>query len=323
MDPERPLWNFVVALSYAVLFVVGIPVFLYAAIRWALDRDHSVRTVRETVSRTTNWGYDRQDLRDAHMFTEHRCRGVDPRTLLRALKRETQEVTRQNVFKYTIREPDGRNPSVGDEPVGQRVGRVVGRFVATTEWKQFHRTETERHSLPILPAVLGLLGLLLFFVGLETNANDRELLVGLGLIVLLGAGAAYYFRGPTTGTVEYDYRKRSRVLLRGEVGERTSNPEHPRLSASDVSIVISEEIEARTRGRNGTSMVSLTEFSTERQQQLSSSVTPLASEIDFGEFDPVVRTRRGALDRERAGHTRRSRSTKRSDSSPNEETEAR
>lgn len=293
MDPDRSTWNLIVGLAYLIVWVVGIPVLLYAAVRWWSAQDHDIDSVRETISESQVWEYERQDLRDANMFIELHCQNVHPRTLFRQLKRETQEITSGEVFKYTTREPDTSNPSVVDETVGQQSGRVVARFIADTDWQQFQEGEQTQHSIPILPIIFGALGAILLTVGLAVGVNNQVLIIGLGILALLLAAYLYYRHNPSSAPVRYEYRKRVRVLVEGEIGEQVSDPETPTsLVATDLDIIIGEDIETRRKSSTTTSKVPLAEFSKEMRQELISNTSPLPSELPFHHVSPNLYTRR-------------------------------
>lgn len=296
MDPDRSLWNLLVGISYLIIWVVGIPVLAYAGIRWWSDQGETAKPVREKVTATKSWTFDRQDLRNSNMFSEQHVHGAHPRTLFRELKREVQEITGRNGFKYTTREPDGTNPSIIDEEVGQQSGRVVGRFTATTDWQQFRQGEPKQQSLPLLPLVLGLLGLLVLLAGAAMDGNEQAVVIVVGILLLLLATYLYYRHGPSTAAVAFEYRKRVRVLVEGEIGEQVPTEEGPAsLSATDLGVIIGEDIETRRRGPSAKRRLPLTEFSAEMREQLGNSVTPLPSEIDLRHASPEMFSQRAII----------------------------
>jgi hypothetical protein len=244
--------------------------------------------------------FDRQDLRHGASLVEVDHEAVDPRTHFRRLKREIQEVRTGNGYKYATEEPrtpedepPEPNPRIDGEVVGSQAGRVEGRLVARTNWTQFDSDETEQESLPILAIILGVLGGLIFLGGLAIQGDAQGAALGLGLLFLIGAGAAYYFSDATVRRTEYYYRKRVRVLMEGEVAEETEETP-PEVLASDLTVVYSEDFEFDRRGSGGGGDITRADLSASTQERLDSQHTLVTREIEIEDATPEVYCHRGA-----------------------------
>lgn len=226
--------------------------------------------------------YDRQDLRHGNAFAEFDYQNIDPRTYFRSLKRDIQEVTVGNSYKYAVQEPDGENPAVTPENVGSRAGRIQGRLVARTNWEKFAGGQTQEESSPIGAIIAGVIGALLVIGGLALRGTAQGAVIGLGIIVLLVAGLLYYLNEPNVKQNEYYFRKRVRILARGEVAEHAASESDPAdVVASDLSVICSEDIEIEYRNATGSQRVSREELPPDVQSRLDTGYTTLTEEIDF------------------------------------------
>lgn len=226
--------------------------------------------------------FDRQDLRHGNAFSEFDYQNIDPRTYFRSLKRDIQEVTAGNSYKYAVQEPDGENPAVTPENVGSRAGRVQGRLVARTNWEKFAGGQTQEESSPIGAIIAGVIGALLVIGGLALRGTVQGAVIGLGVIVLLVAGLLYYLNEPNVKQNEYYFRKRVRILMQGEVAEHGANESGPAdIVASDVSVVCSEDIEIEYRNVTGSQRVNREDLPPNVQSRLDTGYTTLTEEIDF------------------------------------------
>lgn len=244
--------------------------------------------------------FDRQDLRHGASLVEVDHEDVDPRTHFRRLKREIQEVRTGNGYKYatetsvTEEGAGDRNPRVDAEVVGAQTGRVEGRLVARTNWKQFASDETEQENLPILAIILGVFGGLVFLGGLAIQGDAQGIALGLGVLLLIGAGVAYYFSDATVRRTEYYYRKRVRVLMEGEVAEHDPEEAPAAVRASDLTVVYSEDFEVDRQGSGTEGDVSLADLPPSTQEQLDTQHTLVTREIEIEGAEPEVYCHRGA-----------------------------
>lgn len=244
--------------------------------------------------------FDRQDLRHGASLVEVDHEDIDPRTHFRRLKREIQEVRTGNGYKYatetSVTEEDAgdRNPRVDAEVVGARTGRVEGRLVARTNWEQFATDEQEQENLPILAILLGVFGGLLFLGGLAIQGDAQGAVLGLGVLLLIGAGVAYYFSDATVRRTEYYYRKRVRVLMEGEVAEHEPETGTAEVRASDLTVVYSEDFEIDSQGSGAEGNLSLADLSDSTQERLDTQHTLVTREIEIEGVNPEVYCHRGA-----------------------------
>lgn len=237
------------------------------------------------------FSYLRQDLRRGSNFVEFDYERIDPRTHLRRIQREIQEVQNGAGFKYATEEPTGENPVVTSENVGTETGRVEGRLIAHTNWEKFAGDETETESSPILPLIAGLLGVVIVIAGLTAQGNDQATILGVGVLVLIGAGLIYYLQDPTVNRNEYFFRKRVRILMEGEVAEHGSGSAPSDLVASDLSVIYSENLEIERRTGSGRQTLMRNELPDRLRNQLATQQTPITTEIEVETADAVACSR--------------------------------
>ncbi|QFU82603.1 hypothetical protein [Natronorubrum aibiense] len=168
------------------------------------------------MDKNRSWEYTRQNLRKATKFVEGEYNGINPRQFYRRLKRSLEEIQDGDNFKYHTHGSQEANLDIESENVGELTGTVKGRLVATSEWR-----EIGSGSLTYKPK--GPHGALGIIVGLLLT------LVGLGdpIIALLGVGltlaGGYFYMQEETSSFPIHQRDVIRVLITGEVSERTLN----------------------------------------------------------------------------------------------------
>jgi hypothetical protein len=223
--------------------------------------------------------FDRIHLRDSMVFTEWDYRGTDPRMLFRDVRRSIQEVTSGGEFKYDTHEPEGPNPRVSADPVGDQPGRVNGRLMATTPWKQFYTGEIVGEESNTLPILLGVIGALALLLGMS-DGNDS--LLGIGALMLAGGAAWYYFSDAPTRRRTFYYRKNARLLFEGEAATVDRSDNAPVLESSHLTVACGERLEVKMdRGEDANATVPISELPTDVRDQLEAKYTPLEEEIDF------------------------------------------
>lgn len=205
---------------------------------------------------------------------------VDPRTYLRYLKRDIQEITAGGVYKYDTFEPDGENPLVRAESVGTESGRVEGRLVARTNWQKFAGSKTEEESSPIGAIVAGILGLLFLVIGAVSDSAQGALF-GIGLLLLIVAAALYYFNEPNVKQSEYYYRKEVKILMDGEVAEHGESDGPADVIASDLSVICSESFVFEYRDSDGSQYISRDEIPSGPEANLKAEHVSITEEVDF------------------------------------------
>lgn len=228
----------------------------------------------------TDFSFDRQDLRGGTSIAEFDYERIDPRTYLRELKRDIQEVTAQGMYKYSTVEPE-ENPRVVAEGVGSASGRVEGRLVARTNWEKFAGTRTEEENRPLGAIVAAVLGVLLALFGFTMEGDGQGAVIGLGVLLLIAAAVLYYLNEPDVRQSEYYYRKQARILLEGEVAEHAAGGDPADVVASDLTVVCSENLEIEYRDTGGSRRVAREELPEDVQGQLDTGYTPLAEEVSF------------------------------------------
>lgn len=233
-----------------------------------------------------DFSFERQDLRDETSVAEFDYERVDPRTYLRELKRDIQEVAIQDRHKYSTVEPE-ENPLVVDEVVGSTSGRVEGRLVARTNWEKFGGTRTEEESLPLGAIVAAILGVVSTLFGFATEGDVQGAAIGIGVLLLIAAAVLYYFNEPDVRQSEYYYRKRTRILIEGEVAERAAEGEPGGVVASDMAVVCSENLQIEYRDTTGSRRVTRDELPPDIQGRLDTGYTPLTEEVSFDDAAKV------------------------------------
>lgn len=250
----------------------------------------------------------RADLRDSLLFTELTYVGVDPRRLFRKLTKAIEEVETIESFKYSVEEwtDDQRdlNPEIRPEPIGTQTGRVIGGVtVRTTGWQEFSaETETESSNGPLFAAITAVIGVLAIFAGLSFQGSARAAAVAIGVFLLLGAGAIYYFSSPSTKERTHYYQKRSDILLIGEASaveyngenlEPTDGATRYGIEAADLNVYIGETIDIRRETEEGQRTLDLEDLSGSKQQELAETLTPLPEELpEIDQTEKVMVERR-------------------------------
>ncbi len=227
-----------------------------------------------------DFSFERQDLRGGTSIAEFDYEQTDPRTYLRELKRDIQEVTTQGAYKYSTVEPE-ENPLVVAEPVGSASGRVKGRLVARTDWTKFAGTQTEEESSPLGAIVAAILGVLFALFGFATDGDVQGAVIGIGVLLLVVAAVLYYLNEPDVRQSEYYYRKRAQILLEGEVAEHTDDGAHGDVVASDMTVVCSESLQVEYRDTTGSRQVARDELPSDIRGRLDTGYTLLAEEVSF------------------------------------------
>lgn len=163
---------------------------------------------------TTSLEYSRQDLRKATKFVEGDYKGINPREFYRSLKRSLEEIQEAGDFKYRTHGSQETDLDIESETVGEKTGIVKGRLMATSDPREIGHGQIDYR--PYGP--YGIAGLLLG--GLIFLAGFAETLLFLpGIVFLVVSG--YLFLQEETGTFPVEREDIIRVLITGEVSERT------------------------------------------------------------------------------------------------------
>lgn len=143
-------------------------------------------------------------------------KGINPREFYRRLKRSLEEIQSGNDFKYQTAGVQDADLDIKSEDVGQKTGRVDGRLLAESDWELIGEGSLEYHPYGPHGALGIVLGLL---VAVLAALGQRMPLAGLGVLVALGSGYAYF--QTETGTFPVVRKDVIRTLMTGEVSERT------------------------------------------------------------------------------------------------------
>lgn len=160
--------------------------------------------------------YSRQSLRKATKFVEGDYNGINPRQFFRSLKRSLEEIQEGGDFKYTTHGTQESDLSIESEQVGEKTGRVRGRLMAASEPREVGEGQIEYKPYGPHGAAGLVIGIFIFLIGL---ASDPVTLGGFGLLILIGGGYIYF----QTDTGKFPVQREDiiRVLITGEVSERT------------------------------------------------------------------------------------------------------
>lgn len=159
--------------------------------------------------------FTRQDLRKSTKFVEGDYSGINPRQFYRKLKRSIEEIQEESDFKYTTHGSQDTDLDIQSEEVGSKTGTVEGRLQAESDWAKIGESEIEYRPYGPHGALGIVIGGLLFLLGL---ASGIEIAI-LGMLIL--GGGAYGYWQTETGTYPVMREDVIRVLLTGEVSERT------------------------------------------------------------------------------------------------------
>lgn len=160
--------------------------------------------------------YSRQDLRKATRFTDGDYRGINPREFYRRLKRRLEEIQTENDFKYETAGAQDTNLQIISEEVGQKTGRVDGRLMAESDWGMLGTGRIEYKPYAPHGALAIVVGLLIAAV-----AGFAEQLAYAGIGVVLAIAGIYLYFKTDTGEFPVARKDIIRVLMTGEVSERT------------------------------------------------------------------------------------------------------
>lgn len=166
---------------------------------------------------TGRLGFTRQDLRKSTKFVEGDYSGINPRQFYRKLKRSIEEIQENSDFKYTTFGSQDRNLEIQSEEVGKKTGTVEGRLQAESDWAKIGESELEYRPYGPHGALSIALGGLFFILGL---GGGIEFAI-LGILLL--AGGSYGYWQTEVGTYPVIREDVIRVLITGEVSERTVN----------------------------------------------------------------------------------------------------
>lgn len=161
-------------------------------------------------------GFNRETLRNSPQFIEQDYRGVNPREILRKVRREIQDITRKGRFKFAIK----KDPiHVSREDIGERSGFVRGGLFA-----EHKRPEHEGGGLSYKPYFLHGIGVLVFGIFLMIIGLVAKSLLSILGMGLIGLGF-YLSRHEEYETFPIIILTKLRNLLLGEVKEKTIEKE--------------------------------------------------------------------------------------------------
>lgn len=176
--------------------------------------------------------FSRQDLRKATKFIEGDYRGINPRGFYRKLKRGIEEIQGEHGFKYQTTGTQEENLEINEEDVGRRTGTVTGRIQGTSDWEPLGHGELEYRPYGSFGAAGVVLGFLLLILGIGS--------IEVGALgILLIAGGAYGYMQEETDKFPITRQDAIRVLINGEVSERTVNEDGEKRTDmfADMSVV--------------------------------------------------------------------------------------
>lgn len=160
--------------------------------------------------------YSRQDLRKATRFVEGDYKGINPREFYRRLKRRLEEFQVANDFKYQTYGEQRDDLNILSENVGEKTGRIEGRQIAESDWELIGNGSLEYKPYGPHGALAIVVGLLLTLVG---GLSDNMQVAVVGILAVLGGGYLYF--NTEVGSFPLVRRDVIRVLMTGEVSERT------------------------------------------------------------------------------------------------------
>lgn len=160
--------------------------------------------------------YSRQDLRKASRFVEGDYRGINPREFYRRLKRTLEEIQTGDGFKYTTSGSQNADLAIISESVGEKTGRLEGRLTAEADWEILGPGTVEYRPWGPLGALL--IGVSAFLI---VSGAVIESTLALVLGVLGALGGIYAYMQTEEGTFPIAQKDILRVLMTGEVSERT------------------------------------------------------------------------------------------------------
>jgi hypothetical protein len=171
---------------------------------------------RSMSSDSTVPEYSRQGLRKATRFVEGDYKGINPREFYRRLKRRLEEVQTANDFKYETRGDQRGDLQILSEEVGEKTGRIEGRLIAESDWELLGEGTLDYKPYGPHGALAIVLGLLVAIVG---GVAQELAAASVGILVTV-AGGYFYFK-TDTGNFPLVRKDIIRVLMTGEVSERT------------------------------------------------------------------------------------------------------
>lgn len=165
-------------------------------------------------------GFSRQELRKATKFVEGDYSGINPRSFYRKLKRNIEEIQDPTGFKYDTKGDQQRDLKIQSEEVGQKTGVVEGRLNATSDWLQVGKGALQYRPYGPHGATGIVIGISLLLIGLS---GAGAVWTGLGIVV--GGAGAYGYIQKERGEFPIIRQDMIRVLVTGEVSERTREGE--------------------------------------------------------------------------------------------------
>lgn len=164
--------------------------------------------------------FSRQDLRKATKFVEGDYSGINPRSFYRKLKRTIEEIQDPEGFKYDTEGDQKRDLKITSEEVGQKTGTVEGRLKAKSNWLEIGHGVLDYRPYGPHGAAGIVIGIACLLIGI--SGAGVELTV---LGVLFGGIGAYAYLQKEKGEFPVIRQDMIRVLVTGEVSERTTEGE--------------------------------------------------------------------------------------------------
>lgn len=180
---------------------------------WQYRARPILRIMTENDTRTLD--YSRQSLRKATKFVEGDYNGINPRQFYRSLKRSLEEIQADEDFKYTTHGTQNNDLSIESEDVGEKTGRVRGRLMTTSDPREVGHGQIEYRPYGPHGAVGLAIGILVFLLGLASEVGVAI----IGILSIVGGGYLYFQK--ETGEFPIEREDTIRVLMTGEVSERT------------------------------------------------------------------------------------------------------
>ncbi|WP_372478926.1 hypothetical protein ACAH01_08775 [Halomicrobium sp. HM KBTZ05] len=183
--------------------------------------------------------FTRQDLRKATKFVEGDYSGINPRSFYRKLKRAVEEIQDPRGFKYQTQGTQGSDLSIESEDVGAKTGTVKGRLRADSEWLEVGDGELEYRPYGPHGATGLVVGIVMLLLGIS-GAGVIWTVLGLAGI----GGGIYGYTRKSTDTFPIIQQDVIRVLLTGEVSERTREGEKETRTDifANMSVVFSGDV---------------------------------------------------------------------------------
>ncbi|MBX0296988.1 hypothetical protein [Haloarcula nitratireducens] len=183
--------------------------------------------------------FTRQDLRKATKFVEGDYNGINPRSFYRKLKRAVEEIQDPRGFKYQTEGTQAADLSIESEDVGQKTGTVKGRLKADSDWLEVGDGELEYRPYGPHGAASIVAGIVMLVLGIS-GAGILWTILGLAGV----GGGIYGYTRRETDTFPIIQQDVIRVLITGEVSERTTEGEHETRTDifANMSVVFSGDV---------------------------------------------------------------------------------